>query len=142
MASLCCGGHGACLPCRWRTLPQSTLACPPSLPKMQVDPASGAVVGWLRTGNLRARAVAAGEADVAAARAKGQQQPRAAAEVLNGIAYDADTGRLFVTGACAFLGRRPWVPGTQMLSALCVKARAGAGLGKPQLSFTVAHSPL
>lgn len=67
----------------------------------QVDPATGAVVGWLRASDLHARALAAAKVDADAAKAGGK--PAAAArnggpEVLNGIAYDADSGRLFITG--------------------------------------------
>ncbi|PRW50773.1 glutamine cyclotransferase [Chlorella sorokiniana] len=67
----------------------------------QVDPATGAVVGWLRATGLHARALGAAQADAEAAKVGGK--PAAAArngppEVLNGVAYDEDSGRLFITG--------------------------------------------
>lgn len=67
----------------------------------QVDPATGAVVGWLRASDLHARALAAAKADADAAKAGGKRAAAArngGPEVLNGIAYDADSGRLFITG--------------------------------------------
>ncbi|HSG65062.1 MAG TPA: glutaminyl-peptide cyclotransferase [Gammaproteobacteria bacterium] len=47
---------------------------------VRIDPASGAVLGWIDLSHLVPRA------------------QRDADSVLNGIAYDADAGRLFVTG--------------------------------------------
>ncbi|KAL4444056.1 hypothetical protein ABPG75_011793 [Micractinium tetrahymenae] len=63
----------------------------------QVDPASGAVVGWVRFGGLRERAVAAAAED-ARASGEGQRPQREQPEVLNGIAWDEQGRRLFVTG--------------------------------------------
>ena len=65
----------------------------------QIDPASGAVTGWLRLGGLRERTLQAAAADLAAGggggAAGGQREPP---EVLNGVTYDAEQRRLFVTG--------------------------------------------
>ena len=52
----------------------------------RVDPATATVTGWLNLGGLAARTRAA---------AAQQGVPM---DVLNGIAHDAQTGRLFVTG--------------------------------------------
>ncbi|KAL4429999.1 hypothetical protein ABPG77_004369 [Micractinium sp. CCAP 211/92] len=64
---------------------------------VQVDPASGAVVGWVRLSGLRDRALGAA-ADDARASGEGQRQQREQPEVLNGIAWDEQGRRLFVTG--------------------------------------------
>lgn len=72
-----------------------------SIHPAQVDPATGAVVGWLRASDLHPRAMAAAKADADAAAASGKPAPVAlngGPEVLNGIAYDADSGRLWITG--------------------------------------------
>lgn len=63
----------------------------------QVDPASGAVVGWVRLGGLRDRALGAAAEDARAA-GEGQRPQREQPEVLNGIAWDEQERRLFVTG--------------------------------------------
>mmetsp|Transcript_26018 Transcript_26018/g.56478 ORF Transcript_26018/g.56478 Transcript_26018/m.56478 type:complete len:356 (+) Transcript_26018:67-1134(+) len=55
----------------------------------RIDPSSGKVLGWIDLSNLMNRGKAA-----ANARAKGLEPP----DVLNGIAYDPNTKRLFVTG--------------------------------------------
>lgn len=58
-------------------------------------------MGWLRASDLHPRAVAAAKADADAAAASGKPAPMAlngGPEVLNGIAYDADSGRLWITG--------------------------------------------
>ena len=63
-----------------------------------IDPASGAVTGWLRLDGLRERTLQVAAADLAAAgggAAAGQREPP---EVLNGVTYDAEQQRLFVTG--------------------------------------------
>lgn len=64
---------------------------------LQVDPASGAVVGWVRLGGLRDRALGAAAEDARAA-GEGQRPQREQPEVLNGIAWDEQERRLFVTG--------------------------------------------
>jgi glutamine cyclotransferase len=51
----------------------------------RIDPVSGAVTGWVALDGLLAQAAAATD-------------PGGRVDVLNGIAHDPDTGRLFVTG--------------------------------------------
>lgn len=76
----------------------------------QVDPDSGAVVGWLRTTGLRDRVLAAAQADAETARASnpGAAQGQPTPNVLNGIAYDRGTGRLWVTGGTCTCSLPPW----------------------------------
>lgn len=62
----------------------------------QIDPESGEVVGWVLLGSLRRRAEDAAAADASAAGKRAQPLDREA--VLNGIAYDAEQQRLFLTG--------------------------------------------
>lgn len=88
-------------------MPKPRLATPRCIANVcndpQVDPATGAVVGWLRATDLRNRAQAAAQVDAQAAQAAGKEAAAArngGPEVLNGIAYDAAGGRLFITGGC------------------------------------------
>ena len=110
----------ACLPCypcaaySWSLHAHLVPACLPAAPHpipilsmwaqcLQVDPATGTVVGWLRATDLRNRALGAAQSDAQAAKAAGKEAAAArngAPEVLNGIAYDAEGGRLFITGGC------------------------------------------
>lgn len=95
----------------------------------QVDPASGQVVGWLRAGGLRERAVAAAAADAAAEAANGGAAAaagRTAPEVFNGIAYDAATGRLWVTGGLGC--RASCLLGCAASCSAALHAHAGAPL--------------
>lgn len=62
----------------------------------QIDPASGDVLGWVLLGGLRMRAEEAAAADAAASNTPFTRLDHEA--VLNGIAYDAEQRRLFVTG--------------------------------------------
>lgn len=82
--------------CRGRG-PNASRAPTPRAISSQVDPASGAVVGWVRFGGLRERALQAAATD-AQASGQGQLAQREQPEVLNGIAWDERGRRLFVTG--------------------------------------------
>lgn len=77
-----------------------------------MDPASGSVVGWLRLADLRQRAVAAAAADARAGKGKRANGRQISPEVVNGIAYDAEGGRLFVTVSTRLHWRRDgaWLP--------------------------------
>jgi glutamine cyclotransferase len=59
----------------------------------RIDPVTSQVVGWIDLTGLLDTATST--TDAASALSAGVTQP---VDVLNGIAYDADTGRLFVTG--------------------------------------------
>jgi glutamine cyclotransferase len=63
----------------------------------QVDPNNGGVVGWVQARGLRGAAEATAAADAAVVGGAGAA-PTERPDVLNGVAWDAEGGRLFLTG--------------------------------------------